>query len=142
MLATVVLATCMGVLGLPRPEVYYITSPTLSNETLMVAGAGLNTSTSVRLCRDSACLHPVDAKPKVWDRSIQITLPATGCGPPCFLHVESPPGNLEPIAFNAPDVWFVTPGSPSAYGLHTATGQGMVTMHFFFFKNSIGIKYM
>ena len=116
MLPMFMVALAAGASQIPRPEIYYVTAPTLPNETLLVAGAGLNTSTSVRLCRDPKCLDPLSVTPTVWYRSIQITLPA-GCGPPCFLQVDSDSGNLAPIALNAPDVWFATSGSPSAYGM-------------------------
>ena len=114
--AALAVALSAGAYRIPQPEIYYVTTPTLPNETLLVAGAGLNTSTSVRLCRDGKCLDPLDATPTIWYGSIQITLPE-GCGPPCFLQVDSDSGNLAPIAINAPDVWFVTSGSPSGYGL-------------------------
>ena len=107
---------------MPRvaPIVYHLTAPTLFNETLMVAGAGLDTVTA-RLCQDAACANVVAsaAPADTWQKSIKVVLPAS-CGPPCFLSLASPQYGVQTHTVNAPDIWWPTTGTPGVCGNSTS----------------------
>ena len=99
--------------------VYYATTPVLPNETVMVAGAGMNGATA-KLCKDEACLSPLSAvgaplEVTSWNKSVKVILPASGCGPPCFLQLkDGNSGGVTTVTVNQPDVWWVTTGSPGS----------------------------
>ena len=62
----------------PPPEVYWVSTPVQFNETVVVAGGGLNVdSSTVMFCTDAQCTHPVtphgpDA-PSVWNSSVKVS---------------------------------------------------------------------
>ena len=96
------------------PSVYWVSSPTLANETLLIAGAGL-AGAGLALCRDARCRRVVEARPREaagWAQSVQLVLPPR-ISPPLFVQI-SEPGGGEPtaVAINAPDVWWAISGSP------------------------------
>ena len=103
---------------MPRvaPVVYHMTSPTLANETLVVAGAGLDTVTA-KLCKDAACTDvlSVAAPDAMWQKSVKMVLPEI-LAPPCFLSLTSPEHGTQTHVVNRPDIWWPTTGSP---GVHT-----------------------
>ena len=100
--------------------VYYATTPVLPNETLMIAGAGLEGATA-KLCTDKDCasdasLPMVAAESTVdaWNKSIKMVLPPAGCGPPCYVQIKATQGtpSTTTVAVNQPDVWWASTGSP------------------------------
>jgi hypothetical protein len=99
------------------PAVYWAASPTLANETLLLAGAGLANAT-VRLCKDAACATVVAAAPAVdaWQQSLKVTMPVGACGPPCYAEITGSVGGAKTtVAVNAPDVWWGLSGAPSQH---------------------------
>ena len=104
----------------PPPAVYWMSSPTLSNETLVVAGAGLAGAT-VDLCADAECARqiPTPHSPATWDQSLQLVLPLS-LTPPTFIRIRGDNNSGGPtLPLNAPDVWWAAPGSPG-----TTPGDG------------------
>ena len=73
----------------PTPAVYWMSSPTYANETLLVAGAGLS-GTSAVLCKDAACSTTVatPAAAVSWEQSVQLVLPLTITAP-LFLRISA-----------------------------------------------------
>ena len=59
------------------PSVYWVSSPTHANETLMIAGAGLDGVTA-ELC-SPACSVPADTVS--WSQSVQLVLPTPLAAP-------------------------------------------------------------
>ena len=112
MLVGVLTATITLVQLAQVPSIYWSASPTLANETLLLAGAGLaGVSTAVRFCNDSICSLPMSAAADVWEHSVQVVVPA--CGPPCHVELTSKAG-LVKVPLNEPDVWWATTARPSA----------------------------
>ena len=110
----------------PGDELYHASSPALSNDTLLVAGAGL-VGAICTLCLDFGCAKPAGPAASVaWESSVKVTLPATGCGPPCFLRVQPLSGDPITIAVNEPDVWWAAPGSPSSVPPGEVLAQAIV----------------
>ena len=70
--------------------VYWFSSPTHNNETLLLAGAGLAGATA-RLCTGPNCTTMVAASPAIetWEQSLKLTMPATGCGAPCYAEITT-----------------------------------------------------
>ncbi len=97
----------------PHLSVYYSTTPVLPNETLMLAGAGLD-GVDAKLCTDERCLTPLSAPLEVtsWNKSVKVVMPPSGCGPPCFIQLKERSGHIATVVVNRPDVWWVTTGSP------------------------------
>jgi hypothetical protein len=85
------------------PSVYWVSSPTHANETLMVAGAGLG-GVHTTLCADRLCRRPIQEAAAVaaWEQSLQMVLPV-GIKTPAFLQIarssssssEDPPLTLQ-----------------------------------------------
>ena len=73
------------------PAVYWHSSPTLLNETLLVAGAGLDSLTSAQLCTGpipSCAELPLAAQLQTWSHSLKVVLPAACyASPPCQLRL-------------------------------------------------------
>lgn len=106
------------------PVVYWVSSPTLANETLLVAGAGLSNVT-VSLCTGTSTdegghVHsagqpqtcaPVSAA--VWEQSVQVVLPQ-GLAPPASLRIEEEraSGAIVDVPVNTPEVQWATSGVP------------------------------
>lgn len=117
----------------PRLSVYYITTPVLPNETLMLAGAGLD-GVDAKLCTDERCVTPLSAPLEVtsWNKSVKVVMPPSGCGPPCFVQLKERSGNMATVAVNRPDVWWVTTGSPgrpaASNSFHRTLGQIKATV--------------
>lgn len=78
----------VAISGIPSPSVYWSSSPTYGNETLLVAGAGFDSSgTSVEICqgKDYEDSHTwmgivgstgcVASPAAVWEQSVQVLLP-------------------------------------------------------------------
>ena len=126
-----VFAAAVGVAaaGAPLPpSIYWLSSPTLGNETLVVAGAGLDGATAT-LCSSANCTGAINlAHPAAvaWEQSVQLVLPAN-IQPPVFLRVtakasagqgqgqgqgQGPPSAT--VAINAPELWWATSGRPAA----------------------------
>lgn len=102
--------------GVP-PAVYWLSSPTYANETLLIAGAGFAGSI-VQICtHGEACLSAgtrsgvwLDAPDaRVWEQSVQVVLPSP-LPAPSFISIDS---GSEIVQINRPDVWWVTTGRPS-----------------------------
>lgn len=102
--ANLVAATILA----PPPSIYWTSTPTLVNETLLIAGAGLN-NTRVRLCLDKGCSKLFSDKlvSASWEHSITLVLPK-GCGPPCYVRVDrgSDVDGASVQLINAPEPWF------------------------------------
>ena len=97
-------------------SVYWISSPTHVNETLLIAGAGLDQA-SAKLCRDANCHAIINSTLDFtsWKQSLSFVLPDACATPPCYLVLEqSAAVDKEIIAVNAPDVWWGLSGEPSA----------------------------
>jgi hypothetical protein len=94
-----------------KPSVYWASSPTLVNETLLLAGAGLD-GAHVRLCKDAQCTAVIDAAPAIeaWAESLKMTIPQ--CGPPCYVELRAS-GGVSVVSLNAPDIWWAMTGSPA-----------------------------
>ena len=91
-------------------KVYWASSPTLTNETLVIAGAGL-AGTRPTLCLDPACAWPAPHQPAAvssWDHSVKFVLPPS-CGPPCYARLA--PGAAV-VTINRPEVWWAASGWP------------------------------
>ena len=107
----------------PAPAVYWISNPTLPNETLVVAGA-FTEDRQAQLCTTRACsagsVVPTPALTGTWAHSVKVVLPAAGgCGPPCFLRVTGGSGSTAPavvVPVNAPELWWALSGSPAVGG--------------------------
>jgi hypothetical protein len=96
------------------PSIYWTSTPTLANETLLIAGAGLG-GAHVRLCADQQCNQPAALQPTevaAWDLSVKMTLPPLQA--PCFVHIGTPRGDVS-FALNRPDVWWASTGAPSRH---------------------------
>lgn len=103
LLATVALSAAFG--SGAQPSVYWQSLPTLSNETLLVAGAGLEGAHAF-LCRDSSCSDSTALPTTSWKQSVQAVLPTVS--PPSFIKIEVPSGDSIVTALNAPEVWWTT----------------------------------
>ena len=100
------------------PSIYWSSSPTLVNETLLLAGAGL-AGVVARFCNDSVCSSPIGSGGAgVWDRSLQAVMPA--CGPPCHIELSSAAGLLR-APINPPDVWWASEMHPSTLNFSQLT---------------------
>jgi hypothetical protein len=121
-LATLVLTASAAV---PPPSVYWTSSPTLANETLVVAGSFASRATMAKLCTTRDCATgseiPIPPVTSPWTYSVKVILPS-GCGPPCFLHIAGPEGGPAVVAINAPDVWWALSGAP-ARGVAATTSR-------------------
>jgi hypothetical protein len=115
-----------------QPSIYWVSKPTLGNETLLVAGSSLasaavdvniNDTTQqkidVRFCNDATCSRPVHAAATVWEGSLQVILP-TACGPPCWLFV----GAHKVAEVNAPEVVW-TPNRTHVGGVLRTFGRSL-----------------
>jgi hypothetical protein len=96
--------------------VYWTSSPTHGNETLMVAGAGLD-GVVTQLCSDRDCANIIHAPPATtWKQSIQLVLPPT-ISPPAYLKIAPSNSTVSTAAtiveINRPDVWWATSNSPA-----------------------------
>lgn len=97
------------------PSIYWTSAPSVSNETLLVAGAGLG-GADVRLCDDQHCKTLSKHQPSdvaAWDLSVKFTLP-TLLQPPCYVNVANTAGNIT-FALNRPDVWWASTGAPARH---------------------------
>jgi hypothetical protein len=116
----------------PPPAVYWTSNPTLPNETLVVAGAFAE-DRQARLCTTRDCssgsVVPTPPLTGTWTHSVKVILPAAGCGPPCYLHVDGGGGGsmtaaapaaagatTSVVEVNAPDLWWALSGSPASGG--------------------------
>ena len=110
------------------PAVYWVSAPTLANETVLVAGAGLAGATAL-WCNTTSMCHPSQPElAEAWESSIKAVMPAD-CGPPCTLRIVS--GTPHPassrtgdsaaaavdVAINVPDLWWATAADPGATGM-------------------------
>ena len=87
------------------PSVYWVATPVLAGDTILIAGAGLgNASISISGpgfgATAAAAANPAD----VWAQSVKVVLPA-GCGPPCNLTIETAGRSSRTVvAVNAPQL--------------------------------------
>ena len=115
------------------PSVYWVTNPTLANETLLVAGS-FSDSVSAQLCTAKDCsggsVVPTPTPAHTWAHSVKTVLPAA-CGPPCYLSLTDSSSTADDndtstgasgasasasavvVTVNAPDLWWALSGSPS-----------------------------
>jgi hypothetical protein len=106
----------------PAPAVYWLSSPTLENETLMVAGAGLAGAT-VELCSDPACTEQIDTDGSAvtWEQSVQLVLPAISAPTYIKLTTGAASDSARPatsaaaaaatiLPINAPEIWWAISG--------------------------------
>ena len=91
---------------------YHVSSPNLQNETVLVAGAGLENASAALCTHEQSGCTAVDVDS--WERSAKVVLPATGCGPPCFLNLSTANGSAV-VQLNRPDVWWATTATPAAH---------------------------
>jgi hypothetical protein len=90
---------------LQPPAVYWVSSPTLANETILIAGAGLSNA-SITSCEDAACTSSTTEVSVVgavhsWEQSVQMVLPLNLC-PPLYLKIKTAAGEVS-VAVNKPD---------------------------------------
>ena len=106
-------ATARGGSALPvpaaAPSLYWASTPTLANETLLISGAGLE-GARVSLCDSSKnCSELGPGAVSVWDHSIKLVLPSW-CGPPCSVRVTTTAtaATTAPLTMvvNRPDIWW------------------------------------
>ena len=94
------------------PSIYWVSKPVLTNETVLVAGAGLGSS-AISFCHDAACAQARRLPPAggeralAWESSVQAVLPA-GCRP-CWLAIGSKP--MTAVQVNAPEVAWIPAGA-------------------------------
>jgi hypothetical protein len=93
------------------PSIYWTSTPTLVNETLLISGAGLDHA-QVSLCSghgegggDGKCVALSESDVSVWAHSIKLVLP-TWCAPPCSVEIKAPGVQTVTVAANRPDVWW------------------------------------
>ena len=113
----------------PPISVYWVSSPTHVNETLLIAGAGLDQA-SPKLCRDVACHFPIDERPNTssWKQSLSFVLPEACATPPCYLVFDQGASlGTQSIEVNAPDVWWGLSGAPSTPEITSA--NNLRTIH-------------
>lgn len=122
-------------LTFPPPSIYWVSSPTLANETVVIAGSFPGKATTLALCTTPTCKAgsriSTDWSATPWPHSVKVVLPPD-CGPPCFLQLAGPgPGASATsqselssagtvVAINAPDIWWALSGEPS----HTSADSG------------------
>jgi hypothetical protein len=121
------------------PSIYWTSTPTLANETLLISGAGLEDS-KISLCHGSSTevcteLHPTDVT--VWNHSIKFTLPA-GCGVPCRVSISKTAAvgaaqtttttSIVNVSVNSPDVWWAKAvgGAGKSYPESTGSSLGPI----------------
>ena len=92
--------------ALAPPSTYWMSTPTLENETVLIAGAGMSNARAM-LCLDEACTNPFGVAPAVssWNHSLSLTLPAS-CGPPCYVQITAESGGAVVLQINSPEPWF------------------------------------
>jgi hypothetical protein len=96
--------------GALAPAVYWISRPVLTDEVLMVAGAGLpsEANATVQFCRDPACEKLVERSPLLpssWNSTLHVRLPPGCSKPPCILVLSSSSPLV--VAVNGPEVSWV-----------------------------------
>lgn len=123
----------VAISGIPSPSVYWSSSPTYGNETLLVAGAGFDSSgTSVEICqgKDYEDSHTwmgivgstgcVASPAAVWEQSVQVLLPPLLTAP-AYVKITTPgseagttsgSGSVVYVEINVPDIWWATSGNP------------------------------
>ena len=112
---------------------YWLSSPTQLNETLLLAGAGFENLKSAQLCsgvddqktavqqQPLSCTDLPGSALEIWQHSLKVVLPASGCStPPCRLHLSSHGGGsggaaapTTTVEINAPDVWWALTSAPA-----------------------------
>ena len=81
------------------PSVYWVATPVLAGDTVLIAGAGLaNASISL----NGPGFGPAASPAEVWAQSVK-TVPPAGCGPPCNLTINTA-GHSTVVAVNAPQL--------------------------------------
>eukprot|EP00729_Bicosta_minor_P026448 gene26448-30915_t len=96
----------VAISGIPSPSVYWSSSPTYGNETLLVAGAGFDSSgTSVEICqgKDYEDSHTWMG---IVGTYVKITTPGSEAG------TTSGSGSVVYVEINVPDIWWATSGNP------------------------------
>ena len=95
-----------------QPSVYWVSTPTLFNETLLISGAGLE-GARVSLCAGKAsnCSELGPSEVSSWAHSVKLVLPAW-CGPPCSVAIAAPGAQAITLAANRPDVWWAASDWP------------------------------
>ena len=101
--------TVLAAVRAAPPSVYWQSSPVLANETLLIAGAGLE-GASARLCHNGVVCSDVQAA--TWAQSVQVVLP-TSCGPPCTINLTTEAGSAV-VTVNQPEVWWAMRAGPAA----------------------------
>jgi hypothetical protein len=113
-----------GSIAIPSPaSVYWQANPVLSNETVMIAGAGLAGLQAKLCCGSATCLageeSPEQPSFDVWEQSVKFVMPPA-CGPPCTVRIgtssSSRSSSAVVVAINRPDVWWSTGASASVEG--------------------------
>ena len=99
--------TVLAAVRAAPPSVYWQSSPVLANETLLIAGAGLE-GASARLCHNGGVCSDVQAA--TWAQSVQVVLP-TSCGPPCTINLTTEAGSAV-VTVNQPEVWWAMRPAP------------------------------
>ena len=89
------------------PAIYWQSSPTVANSTLLIAGASL-TGATASLCTDATCTSSTPLSAETWELSAQILLPAT-LAPPASIKLGS-----AVVQLNVPEIWWASRGEPAA----------------------------
>ena len=97
--------------GKGPPIAYWMSNPTLANETLLIAGAGMAGAT-VELCSDLGCNTKLasPAPAATWDQSVQLVLP-NAVRAPTFVKVSAG-SEAFTMPINAPEIWWAISGQP------------------------------
>ena len=115
----------------PVASIYWLSSPTHANETLLIAGAGLD-QVVPKVCRDAACHTVIDKAPHAasWHQSLSLVLPDACSTPPCYLVLDQAVtgdtlGDDTTIitAVNSPDVWWGLSGAPFRHSHGCSRGR-------------------
>lgn len=101
----------------PRhPAIYWVSTPTLPNETVVIAGAGLQNAT-VKLTDGSG--RPYKSQPafSTWERSVKFVLPLDCVPAQCNVELAlQDGGTTTTVAVNRPDPWWWTGASAPVHG--------------------------
>jgi len=92
------------------PAIYWQTTPTEHNQTVLLAGSDLDHISQVLLYHDINCTIAVNGSAKIldsWQYSLKFTLPeACFTTPPCYARLVGAE-TLAPIAVNNVDIWWM-----------------------------------
>jgi hypothetical protein len=113
--AIIISAVCASC-GL-SPSIYWMSSPVYANETVLIAGAGLDQATA-ELCADAACASKIPTAVAIdsWEQSLKMVLPGSSAFvPPVFIKITGITKEEVTVAINSPDVWWATGGRAEAH---------------------------